>query len=72
MLNKKSLYEKEYLKLERRLNELRRLRRELPLIELAKPYQSGWLVYNDFRDVIKRRVEYPRIEAAFELVAFPG
>ena len=72
MLNKKSLYEKEYLKLERRLNELRRLRRELPLIELAKPYQSGWLVYNDFRDDIKRRVDFPRIKAAFELVAVPA
>lgn len=71
MLNKQSLYHKEYLRLNRRLKELYTLKRKLPLIELDKPYQAGWLVYNDFRDDIKRRLDFPRIKEAVNLVSVP-
>lgn len=67
MLHKKDKIYKEYLKLERRLNELYRLSRKLPLIKLENPYQRGWVIFYELRKASKNKPDAAKIERAIKL-----
>lgn len=66
-LNKQDLKYKEYIKLRNRLDKVYLELRKLVNVELKKPYQSGWIIYYDLRDDIKRRKDYPMIKQILEL-----
>lgn len=67
MLNNEELKYKEYLKLQKRLEEVREKLSKLPNIKLDKPYQNGWLMFYDLRDDIKRRSDYPIIKECLDI-----
>lgn len=69
--NKHERREKRYLKLIAESNSLYKQRRSMPWIEV-KPYQDGWTLHMDFRDDIKRRVDYPTLQRVLELISISG
>lgn len=66
MLNSEELKYKEFINLQKRLNELSEKLRDLPNVKLDKPYQRGWVIQYDVRDDIKNREDYPLIKEALE------
>lgn len=67
MLDQEELKYKEYLKLQKRKDELSKKINKLPNVKLDKPYQSGWIISYDVREDIKRRSNYPIIKEVIEL-----
>jgi hypothetical protein len=58
---------KEYLELQRKQDEIWNQIKNLPLVELEKPYQKGWLIKFELRDDIKRRDDVDIIQQVVDL-----
>lgn len=71
-LDKRERRYKKYIALMDELNDLNEKERALPWVEVEKPYQDGWTVYIDFRDDIKRRVDYSTLQSVLDLVKVVG
>jgi hypothetical protein len=71
-LDKRERRYKQYIALMDEWDELNKKERELPWVEVEKPYQDGWTVYIDFRDDIKRRQDYPILQTVLDLVKVSG
>lgn len=70
-LNKYEKQEKEYLKMEKRYNELWDEILKLPLIPLPTPFQKGWEITQKLRDDIERRKDADEIKAAIKIGYYP-
>ena len=55
MLNKHDFRRKEYLKLEKRMNEVLKKLMDIPWVPLEKPYKDGWYIFYDLRKDIANR-----------------
>lgn len=65
--DKKENKYKTFLGYQRRIQEIEKKLRTLPLKKLDTPFQKGWLVYFDIREDIKSRKDYIYIKEAFDL-----
>lgn len=65
--NKEENKYKTFLGYQRRIQEINKKLRTLPLKKLDTPFQKGWLVYFDIREDIKSRKDYIYIKEAFDL-----
>lgn len=63
MLNKHDFRRKEYLRLEKRMNEVWTKLRNIPWVPLEKPYKDGWFIFYDLRKDIAARRDAPLIRA---------
>lgn len=61
MLNKHDYRYKNYLKLEKRMNEVWEKLNSIPWIPLDKPYKDGWYIFWDLRKDIAARKDAPLI-----------
>lgn len=71
LLNKQERRHKRFIALEKEANQLYRIGRKLPWVEV-KPYQDGWLLRIELREDIKRRGDALHIQEALNLVARHG
>lgn len=67
MLNKYDLKFKSFLAMQEKLWKLEEEVRKLPLVELEKPYNDGWIVTYRLRDDILRRKDVDTIKQVLEL-----
>jgi len=67
LLNKQDKKYKEYLRMEKELDDLREKLYKLPLIPLSEPYQKGWLITIKLRDDIANRKDANDILKAIEI-----
>lgn len=65
--DKQEIAYREHLKNERRKEEVKKLLDAIPLVPLAKPVQSGWVVSIRLRDDITKRKDAPEIAQIIEL-----
>lgn len=70
-LNKYEKQEKEYLKMEKRYNEIREEIYKLPLLPLPVPFQKGWEITQKLRDDIERRKDADEIKEAIRIGYYP-
>lgn len=66
-LHKKDLKYKNFLKLERRRDELWEQISKVPLRELKEPYQRGWIVSYELKPEMKRRKDVAILQAVVDL-----
>lgn len=64
--NAKELKYKEFIKLQKKYDELGSALAKRANIKLDKPYQQGWVICYDVRPDIKKRVDYPIIKEIIE------
>jgi len=58
---------KEYVRMQKRCDELWREIRKLPLIELDEPYQKGWIIKLELREDIRRRADGDIIQKMLDM-----
>ncbi len=64
--NKKELKYKDFIKAEKRLDQVYKLKRELPYREVAKPYQDGWFIIPTLREDFMRSDKGPIIKTLID------
>lgn len=60
-----------FLKMEKRLEVVNQLIRNLPLIKLKEPYQSGWYCVYDFTPAISRRKDIEILREVLRIGYYP-